>query len=49
MAEERDWLAEWKDTMCAKMNYITDEWFPDYRIRCETPDGIVTCEECRYK
>ena len=48
MTEERDWLAEWRDMMCSKMD-ACDQWcFSDYRLRCETPDGVVTCDECRY-
>ena len=41
------WIEEWRDMMCGKM-ITTDEWFSDTKLRCETPDGIVTCDECRY-
>ena len=47
MAENKDWLEEWKKMMCAKTHSRSGVYWDD-DIRCETPDGIVTCNECRY-
>ena len=48
MTENKDWLEEWKKMMCAKMHSRSGMYWDD-DIRCETPDGIVTCDECRFK
>ena len=47
MEDKNYWLKEWKDMMCGMMSESEIEFF-DNDIHCNTPDGVVTCSECRY-
>ena len=35
-------------TVCM-MDFVYVSMRPDTKTHCETPDGIVTCDECRYR
>ena len=47
MIDKNYWLKEWKDMMCGMM-YESNFEFPDNKIHCNTLDGIVICDDCRY-
>ena len=47
MIDKNYWLKEWKDMMCGMM-YESEIEFSDNKIHCNTPDGVVTCDDCRY-
>ena len=45
MEDKNYWLNEWRQMMCNKMSDI-DEY--NGKICCNTLDGCVTCDQCRY-
>ena len=45
MIDKNYWLKEWCNMMCHKMLDIT---IYNGKICCNTPDGYVTCNQCRY-
>ena len=45
MIDKNYWLNEWKNMMCARMLDID---IYNGKICCNTPDGRVTCDQCRY-
>ena len=48
MTEDKNyWLNEWRQMMCGMM-YESSLEFTDTKVHCNTPDGVVTCSECRY-
>ena len=46
MIDKNYWLNEWRKMMCDKMPLIDDM---SINVHCNTPDGVVTCAQCRYK
>ena len=47
MSNDIDWLDQWLGMMCDKMP-VVDQGDYERPIKCSTPDGIVSCDQCRY-